>query len=330
MKKKKRKEHLRDRRYCCARRPLPRPRPPLDGIGLVPRGQHSRAVLLLREFLLQREGGAPGEHRGNCDARCPAAADARAPEQEPDSSGEDREPSYDAADDRRGLLRGRVRVRGGQLRRGQPRHGRLRRGRRRGRGEGPRLAAADFDSIAYLIRKDWIPCSFFGHVNECPLLHARPRGNEVGERCGRVGCGAISRPRIPREPLGTLARIAGAHERVDDGVALAQVVRIAGACRSRVRISRSQGRDREHFVVADALQVRGDETGALAERVERPGPRCGTRRVHELLSVGIHHSRGEQKNGCEKGGDRRHCAKGGEGREEGPAREETALYLVGL
>jgi hypothetical protein len=49
-----------------------------------------------------------------------------------------------------------------------------------------------------------------------------------------------------REPLGTLACIAGAHKRVDDSVALAQVPVVPSARRPRIRISTLQVRDREY------------------------------------------------------------------------------------
>lgn len=45
--------------------------------------------------------------------------------------------------------------------------------------------------------------------------------------------------------------------------------------------------------------------------VTYPRPRCGARRIHEILCTGIHHLRGEQKGRCEKEGGRRHGALGG-------------------
>src|SRR6266702_81339 len=149
-KKKGNGEHLRDRPFARStiwlRAEAPScPWPLLNGLG--PHGNHSRTVLLLWELLLQRDRGVPGEHRGSCNARRRTAADAGAPEQEGDDSGDKCKSSEDAADDPCDLLRGRVCVHGDRLRRGQPWHGRLRRGGRRGRGEGPRLASVDFGSV---------------------------------------------------------------------------------------------------------------------------------------------------------------------------------------
>ena len=91
-----------------------------------------------------------------------------------------------------------------------------------------------------------------------------------------------------REPVGTLASTAGAHERVDDRVALAQVVLVRRT--SRPSVKRALGRQRRNrkncatifmkkprkrdgeivgrtSVAAYALQVGGDGTGALSETV---------------------------------------------------------------
>jgi hypothetical protein len=77
--------------------------------GLGPRSNYALGVVCrLLVFLLQRDGG---EHRGSCEARRPAAAAACVPEHERNGSGDKRERSDDAADDRWDFLRA-VRVRG--------------------------------------------------------------------------------------------------------------------------------------------------------------------------------------------------------------------------